>query len=123
MWILVLTRGLLHPPPPPHTHTHTVGSDFLDSTQTIVFLPGETLKVVTISILDDDMVEDDEILQVSISVADSDVVLLESEANVTILDDDSESIPNGQIYVFYTIVWLSISYSLHHWLCQSHIHN
>ena len=53
------------------------------------FLPGETTKTVSIATLDDSLVEEPEVFQVSLSRLGAGVVVGEpNQAVVTILDDD-----------------------------------
>ena len=65
--------------------------DYDPVTSQLPFLPGESRKEVVISITDELLPEENEIFQLSLSLVGEDrVVLRTTEANVTILDNDSE---------------------------------
>ena len=72
--------------------TATSGSDFQQiPTTTVTFQPRETgQKPVTINIIDDQILENDEQFLVFIASLDSDTRVVTSSATVTIEDDDCE---------------------------------
>ena len=72
--------------------TATSGSDFQQiQTTTVTFQPRETgRKPVTINIIDDQILENDEQFLVFIASSDSDTRVVTSSATVTIEDDDCE---------------------------------
>ena len=68
------------------------GVDYDPVVLQLPFLPGELSKEVAINITDELLPEEDEIFQLSLSLVGQDrVVLRTTEANVTIVDNDSES--------------------------------
>lgn len=70
--------------------TALAGADFLGATNNLLtFADGETIKTITIPILEDTLVEGDEAFSVVLSNPSSGVQLLTSTATVTILDNDS----------------------------------
>ncbi|WP_186775113.1 choice-of-anchor M domain-containing protein [Allorhodopirellula solitaria] len=83
--------------------TATAGNDYTSSSGTLEFLDGETLKTITIPVLDDTLVEGDETFSVALSAAapgnlDGYIRVIEEDANgligehgtavVTIVDND-----------------------------------
>lgn len=87
------------------------GVDYDPVVLQLPFLPGELSKEVAINITDELLPEEDEIFQLSLSLVGQDrVVLRTTEANVTIVDDDSESCRRIYLFLrlkpFYTYVAL-----------------
>ncbi len=68
----------------------TAGVDFAPANQTLTFLPGETKKLVHLTIFDGPEPEDAESLVISISTTDPAVAFSRKEATLTITDDDSK---------------------------------
>lgn len=65
--------------------------DLQAALQEIQLLPGETRKKIEVQIIDDQLPEDDEIFTLSLSYLGTEMVtLLLTEANITILNDDSK---------------------------------
>lgn len=63
--------------------------DYVTITQEIIFLPGDQLKTVNVTIIDDDIFENLEDFSAQLSTLDGRVVLAESNAVAQIVDDDS----------------------------------
>jgi chitinase len=68
--------------------TAVSGSDYQHTSGTLVFAPGETAKLVTISIIGDNAVEDDETFQVSLNTPTSGAVIGSGTATGSIFDND-----------------------------------
>jgi len=65
-------------------------ADFLNASGTVTFLPGETTKTLTISVLGDGVVEADETFVLSLpTLAPGELMIATTSATGTILDDDS----------------------------------
>lgn len=70
---------------------HELDFDLQPALQEIQLLPGETRREVNIQIIDDQLPEDDELFILFLSYSGIELLtLLLTEANVTILDDDSK---------------------------------
>ena len=70
---------------------HGLDFDLQPALRDIQLLPGEIRKEVTIQIIDDRLPEDDELFVLILSYSRTEsLTLLLTEANVTILDDDSK---------------------------------
>ena len=67
----------------------TAGSDYVTNSGTFTFNNGETIKTLTLSILEDTLVEGDESFSVVLSNPSPGTVLLNGTATVTILDNDT----------------------------------
>ena len=57
---------------------------------TLEFLPGESFKTVSISILDDFFLEDEEILYLLLTTTDPQVDIINENVTLTIVDTDSK---------------------------------
>ena len=68
----------------------TDGSDFEPVSETVTFLPGETTASVRVPIVGDSNIEDTEMFSATLTTTDSNVVIGDDTATVTILDDDRE---------------------------------
>lgn len=68
--------------------TAIAGQDFTDTSGTLTFANGETLKTFTVPITDDSLVEGDESFQVVLSNPSPGLVILNGTSRVTILDND-----------------------------------
>lgn len=68
--------------------TATVLLDYLATTNSLVFAPGETVKQVTIPILNDLLVEGDETVTMQLTNAGGSLLLAPTTATLTIVDDD-----------------------------------
>lgn len=93
--------------------TATAGDDFVASTGTVVFQPGETLKNVPISIVNDDNQEGNETFTVSADAVGGGAGLGQPRtATVTIVDDDQGPTPgsgNGLLGVYFDDATLNTS--------------
>jgi hypothetical protein len=69
--------------------TALAGTDYAAASATLVFNPGQTLKVVTVGVTDDSLGEDDETLVLSLSDA-TNAGITRSAATGTIVDDDPD---------------------------------
>ena len=70
--------------------TATAGQDYVATSGTIVFSPGETQKFISITILDDNLIENSENFFVALTGAtNASIGSAASQATVTIADDDS----------------------------------
>ena len=78
----------------PRLTPSSAGEDFVNTTELLEFLPGETMKEITIAIFDNFQVESSEIFQVSLSVLQDRVALLQTHLNITIQDNDGECSPS-----------------------------
>ena len=67
------------------------GEDFAEMNTSLQFQPGERRMVVTLTLLNDLLVEDEEIFHVSISVGDPSITVARENASVTILDTDCKT--------------------------------
>jgi hypothetical protein len=72
----------------------SAGADYAQSSGTIFFLDGEILKSVTLSIIDDDIIEGNETFFFDISSPSTGALLGVTSAVATILDDD---LPSGSV--------------------------
>jgi uncharacterized delta-60 repeat protein/uncharacterized repeat protein (TIGR01451 family) len=70
-------------------NTATAGADYTATSGTLTFNNGETIKTFTIPILEDTLVEGDEFFNVQLSNPGPGVVLVNSNALVTIQDNDT----------------------------------
>ena len=70
------------------------GSDYVQNSGTIFFLEGETIKSVTLTIIDDDVIEGNETFLFEISNPSNGAQVGISSATATILDDD---LPSGSV--------------------------
>lgn len=75
--------------------TATAGSDYVAASGTVTFGPGETQKTITVTVLDDALVENAENFFVTINNAGGASIGRDSTATVTISDDDSPSATIG----------------------------
>lgn len=64
------------------------GEDFVGTNLTLEFLPGERRKTVTLSILDDLLLDDGEMFNVILTTPDPEVTTARDNVTVTILDVD-----------------------------------
>lgn len=64
------------------------GEDFVETNLTLEFLPGERRKTVTLSILDDLLLDDGEMFNVILTTPDPEVTTARDNVTVTILDID-----------------------------------
>lgn len=72
----------------------TGGEDYVESTGTLSFADGETAKVIPLSLLDDLLSENDELLQVTLSnVSGGATIGMANSTSVTIQDNDSTNTP------------------------------
>ena len=67
------------------------GEDFAEMNTSLQFQPGERRLVVTLTLLNDLLVEDEEIFHVSISVGDPSITVARENASVTIMDTDCKT--------------------------------
>ena len=67
------------------------GSDYISTTMDVTFDPGATTASVTVQIIDDTYIEENEIFSAFLTSSESNVVIGDDMANVTIVDDDGES--------------------------------
>ena len=71
--------------------TATAGDDYTAASGTLTFGPGETTKTVSIAVLDDTQVENDETLTLGLSNA-SGATIADDEATGTVTDDDGNTL-------------------------------
>lgn len=64
------------------------GEDFVGTNLTLEFLPGERRKTVTLSILDDLLLDDGEMFNVILTTPDPEVTTARDNVTVTIVDVD-----------------------------------
>ena len=79
-------------PTPHHTHTHT-GSDYAAiSDLAVTFAPDETVKMVSVTIINDEVLEGEESFsgQLSLPSGSTGVVIGQRESTATIEDEDGE---------------------------------
>ena len=69
---------------------YSAGEDFSQVNTTLQFLPGESSKTVTLTIMNDLLLEE-EVLYVSLSARDSGIHVTRENATVTIIDTDCKS--------------------------------
>jgi len=75
------------------------GSDYADQSGMISFAPGETSKTISVATINDNVIEGNEILTLTISNASNDGTLLYSTATGTIIDNDfAFSISNTTVF-------------------------
>ena len=67
------------------------GEDFKEMNASLQFQPGERRMVVTLTLLNDLLVEDEEIFHVSISVDDPSITVARENSSVTIMDTDCKT--------------------------------
>ena len=67
------------------------GEDFAEMNASLQFQPGERRMVVTLTVLNDLLVEDEEIFHVSISVGDPSITVARENAFVIIMDTDCKT--------------------------------
>ena len=68
----------------------TAGTDYTDTTVTLIFGATISTQMVTVSILDDGVVEDTEFINLALTSVDSAVMLNPATARIDIEDVDSE---------------------------------
>lgn len=84
--------------------TATAASDYIGLTNTIVFLDGESVKLVNVRILDDIKVEGNETVNLALSNPTNGVLGVPSTAVLTIIDDDGARIvPAGSALTFESV--------------------
>ena len=64
------------------------GEDFTELNSSLLFLAGERAKLVSLTILDDEFLEEDEVFHVLIRAADDRVAVARGNASITITDTD-----------------------------------
>lgn len=69
--------------------TATAGEDYTSGSGTLTFNPGETVKTISIPLLEDETFDGDETFTLTLSNP-AEVELTDSEATGTIMDDDPE---------------------------------
>jgi len=74
----------------------TAGADFYGTSTTLEFAPGTATRTVSITVLNDTVVESDEEFQVRLYQPIGDVIIEEALATVSIVDDDSGN--GGPVY-------------------------
>lgn len=72
--------------------TATAGSDFTASAGTLTFAPGETVKSIPVTLLDDALVESSETVLLTLSNPGGAVLSAQNTATLTILDDDTPTV-------------------------------
>tara|TARA_R110002111_G_scaffold144910_2_gene211248 strand:+ start:60150 stop:84038 length:23889 start_codon:yes stop_codon:yes gene_type:complete len=90
-------------------------SDFLSSTGTVTFSPGEVSQTITISIVNSNLVELTETLQVlltNLQVADNLVIMADPQGEIEIRDDDQATISIDDVSVNEDAGFAEISVSL-----------
>ena len=70
---------------------YSAGEDFSQVNTTLQFLPGESSKTITLTIMNDLLLEEEEVLYVSLSARDSAIHVTRENATVTIIDTDCKS--------------------------------
>ena len=78
--------------------TATAGSDFIQTSGTIVFEAGETSRTILVPTIDDELTENSETFVVSLSNP-SGATLVDAQGEATILDDDAPATQDA-IYVY-----------------------
>jgi len=68
--------------------TATIGVDFLNTNGTLTFNPGETNKTVTVKVVGDKVIEQNETFTLQLSNVSANALLVQSSATGTIIDDD-----------------------------------
>jgi hypothetical protein len=71
----------------------TADHDYLASSGTLTFAPGETAKTLTIAVIGDTMIEPDETFFVDLGGASTNALLVNGHGIGTIIDDDLPSMP------------------------------
>ena len=66
------------------------GSDYTAVAMTVTFQAGDDTATVEVTILDDTIIEESEIFTASLSTTESNVMLGDDIATITILDDDGK---------------------------------
>ena len=64
------------------------GKDFTELNSSLLFLAGERAKLISLTILDDEFLEEDEVFHVLIRATDDRVAVARGNASVTITDTD-----------------------------------
>ena len=70
---------------------HAAGSDYTTVNTVLTFLPTDTRQCVNVQILDDDVVENDEVISLSATLAltmTNPLITINGSATITILDED-----------------------------------
>ena len=73
-------------------YTFSGGEDFTELNTSLQFQPGERRVAVTLTLLNDLLIEDEEFFHVSISVGDHSVTVARENASITIMDTDCKAI-------------------------------
>ena len=68
----------------------TAGSDYTSGTVMVTFAPGQTMASVSVVIVDDSDRESTEMFSATLTTTESNVMIGNGTATVTILDDDGE---------------------------------
>ena len=63
-------------------------SDYIATTQQVVFAPGEKEKIVSVPIVNDDVLEGEEMFSATLTTNDPKVTLFNSSTSVSITDND-----------------------------------
>jgi uncharacterized repeat protein (TIGR01451 family) len=84
--------------------TATAGADFQHVTNTVTFLPGESIRFVFVPILDDALPEGDETVTMALTNVTGGFLVSPFQATLTILDDERAP---GEIRLVQTNLWVS----------------
>lgn len=100
-----------------YTYFPPDGEDFEPRNETVIFAPDEDKKIVRVRILNDTVDEPDKTFKVVITPVSGDVDIRVGEANVTIVDDESEfyyvhSVYSGSLIADARGSYQTYSYSL-----------
>ncbi|HEV7373595.1 MAG TPA: Calx-beta domain-containing protein [Pyrinomonadaceae bacterium] len=78
--------------------TATAPSDYLSTSGTLTFNPGDTSKSITITINGDTLVEPDETFFVNLSNASANAIISDNQGQGTITNDDAANLVISQVY-------------------------
>jgi hypothetical protein len=92
--------------------TATVGNDYGTSSGTLVFNPNQTVQRFTVPIMDDNINEPDEVLNLSLSNARGASLGFNSQATLTIIDDDYDDDDDGSIKIGFQRSFLADAFQL-----------
>ena len=92
----------------------TAGTDYNDTAVTLTFGATTLTQMVTVSILDDNVVEDTEFINLALTSVDNAVILNQATARINIEDRDSELRDwKMHVYLFFSWIILFYLYSIH----------
>ena len=98
----------------------TGGEDYVDLNDTLTFRPGERTKVVTVTILNDFLLEENETFHVSITADNDRVTVARSNSTVIIKDTDGRDLTQSKLAVILSL-YFTVSLSSGGWIREGEL--